>query len=291
MLNLPWEAEKSEENMMKKTMMAVAALSAAVAFASDIVSSDIVGYMSKDVNYKNNLGASPFLQIGLGEGEGFKLENIKPTFDTDWESGDLQAKTLKANGKINETYFYLTDADAAEIDGGTAGWFNEDMDTRISGDDELVFNEGEGFILYTELQEAGDVSVTYSGAVATDKITYQVGYKNNMQGNVTPVTLQLKDIVVGDVLDKDNNPTISGSYESGDIQAKTWKANGKIDETYFYLTAADAAEIDEGPAGWFNEDMDTRMAGDDKVEFAAGDGFVIYTELSDGAYVQIPSAL
>ena len=33
MLNLPWEAEKSEEKMMKKTMMAVAALSATVAMA------------------------------------------------------------------------------------------------------------------------------------------------------------------------------------------------------------------------------------------------------------------
>ena len=61
---------------MKKTMMAVVALSATVAMAADIVSSDVVGYANSNLRY-GSIGLVPqFVGIST-EGGALDLQDIK----------------------------------------------------------------------------------------------------------------------------------------------------------------------------------------------------------------------
>ena len=276
---------------MKKLMFA-AALAGAMTGLCDVSSANVVGYITKTINYKNNLGASPMLQIGAEVGKSISINAIKPIVgkDTDLAGGDVQLKTLKANGKINDTYGFYTAEQAFEIDGiEEDGWFLDD-EIRATGDDEVIFNEGEGFILYTELDD-GVVSFTFAGEVAKGVTTYQVGYKNNLQGNVTAVKIDMNQVKVGDQLDALNNPIVTDDLAGGDIQIKTWKANGKINDTFAFYPAEQAFEIDGiKEDGWFLDD-EIRCVEDNKVEFKSGEGFVVYSEREDGAYVQLPSAL
>ena len=274
-----------------KKLMFVAAVAAAMTGVCEVSSQNVVGYVTKTINYKNNLGASPMLQIGAKVGKSISINAIKPVVaeGNELAGGDVQLKTLKANGTINKTYGFYPAAEAYWMDGiEEDGWFLDD-EIRTVGDDEVIFDEGDGFILYTEMED-GVVSFTFAGEVANGATTYQIGYKNNLQGNVTAVKIDMNQVKVGDELDTLNNPVVSENLAGGDIQIKTWKANGTIGKTYGFYPAAEAKWMDDiEEDGWFLDD-EIRCVDEDKVEFNPGDGFVVYTEL-DEAYVQLPSAL
>ena len=192
MLNLLWEAEKSEENMMKKTMMAVAALSAAAAFA-DIVSSEVVGYTSKDLTKgtgKLSMVAGTFSGIGT---DGFQMNGNMTVAGVKGGTDALSSDTLLlwdptlAGGAGGYTTYYYYD------DGEEAGWCDPE-DAYV--EDNLPNGFASGTAFWFKAYDGADKDITFSGAVeGADYVVPALsgGTQLSMVANAYPVALQLND--------------------------------------------------------------------------------------------------
>ena len=253
---------------------------------SDVVSSDVVGYTVK------NQAEGAYSKVVCFDGlavDSVDIQQIVPTVPDGEElySGAFQIMTLTAGTATDATYLYLTAEDAEGVDGvATAGWFNMDMDTRMSGDDAVLFAPGEGFLVVSDFDGA---TVTFSGKVAQGDTIIQLGAGANFCGNNALASLDIQGIAVGTECDAEGNiSTPVDDLYSGAFQIMTLTPGTATDATYLYLTAEDAEGVDgDATAGWFNMDMDTRMSGDDAVAFASGEGFLVISDF-DEAYVKIP---
>ena len=139
---------------MKKLMIAAsAALFATVSFA-ELASANVVGYVQKE-----QLDGA-FSRIACFDGvatEAMDIQEIVPAFPEGEElySGGVQIMTLTAGTATDATYIYMTAEDAAGVDGvAKAGWFNDGMDTRMSGENAVDFESGEGFLVITDFDVA-----------------------------------------------------------------------------------------------------------------------------------------
>ena len=197
MLNLLWEAEKSEENMMKKTMMAVAALGATVAFADGIVSSEVVGYTSKDLTKgtgKLSMVAGTFNGVGT---DGFQMNgNMTIAGIKGGTAGAIDSDTLlmwdptKAGGAGGYTTFYYYD------DGEEAGWCDPATDDYVEKSAAYADGFPAGSAFWFKAIDGADKDITFSGAVeGADYIEPALsdGKQLSMIASAYPVALQLND--------------------------------------------------------------------------------------------------
>ena len=99
----------------------------------------------------------------------------------------------------------------------------------------------------------------------------------------------MQSITVGSDCDESGNLSwTSEEAYTGCFTIMTLTSDTATDKNYFWFTAADAEAVDGiAEAGWFNEDMDTRMTGDNAVSFDAGEGFLLISDF-DTAYAKIP---
>ena len=202
-------------------------------------------------------------------------------------SGAFTLMTLTSGTETDKNYFYLTAEDAYKVDGiEKEGWFNEDMDTRMSGDNAVTFTPGQGFLIISDLDNS---RITFTGKVAKGDTIIKLSSGANFCGNNALTKLDIQSIEVG--TDCDENGVLSFTTEqlyTGAFTLMTLTSGTETDKNYFYLTAEDAYKVDGiEKEGWFNEDMDMRMSGDNAVVFDSGDGFLVVSDF-DVAYVKIP---
>ena len=271
---------------MNRLMIAgIAGLCAAVSFGLE--SANIVGYVQKE-----QLDGA-FSRIACFDGvatDVMDIQQIVPKFPDGEEmySGGVQIMTLTDSTETEFTYIYMTAADAKEVDGiEKAGWFNDGMDTRLSGDNAVAFDPGEGFLVISDI---ADTTVTFSGEVAQGDTISEIAAGANFCGNNALKPLDIQAIEIGTICSETGviSTPVDDLY-SGAFQIMTLTPSTETDATYLYLTAADAKEVDGiEKAGWFNDGMDTRMTGEENgVEFSSGEGFLVISDF-DTAYIKIP---
>jgi hypothetical protein len=265
-LNLPWEAEKSEENMMKKTMMAVAALSAAVAFADGIVSSDIVGYTSKDLTKgagKLSMVAGSFNGIttdGFQMNGNMVVENVKGSDYSGTSDQLLLWDPTKAGGAGGYTTFYYYD------DGTEAGWCDPATDDYVEKSAAYANGFPAGSAFWFKAVDGADKDITFSGAIEdADYIEPPLseGTQLSMVADAYPVPLKLNETSCVKFIG-----IVGSDYSGTSDQLLLWdptKAGGAGGYTTFYY-------YDDGTeAGWCDP------ATDDYVENTYPAGFPVGT--------------
>ena len=255
-------------------------------FSASAVESDIVGYQNKGQQ------AGAFSRIVCFDGiasEAMNIQDIIPNVPAGEElySGAFGIMTLTDDTATDKTYFYVTAEDAEEVDGvAMAGWFDENMSKRLSGDDAVTFAPGEGFLV---LSDFDDVTVTFAGKVAKGDTIVQIAAGANFCGNNALQPLDIQSIAIGTECDAAGNiSTPAEDLYSGAFGIMTLTDDTATDKTYFYVTAEDAKEVDGvAMAGWFDENMSERLTEANAVTFEAGEGFLILSDF-DEAYVKIP---
>ena len=244
---------------MKKLMIAVAALSTAVAFAdTGIVSSDIVGYSTKTVttkNYQEMVGAS-FNSVGA---EALNIQDITLVGDTadggcwiKWWNPSTRSYSDKAV-YANPLCDPLTDED---LDYG--GWGDELNWYPV----EKTFAPGEGF-WFSPAQNG--VGITTAGAVEKSVNPYvgrTVTTKNQqiMVINSFPTTLDIQDIV----LDEDT--------EDGTAWIKWWNSSTRTysDKAVYANPLCDPETDDDLDYGGWGDELNWYPV---EKTFGVGDGF------------------
>lgn len=213
--------------------------------------------------------------------EAMPIAEIKPQGE-DIYSGAFQIMTLTPGTGTDKIYMYLTADDAEGVDGiAEPGWFNDQMDTRLVGDESVTFEPGEGFIVLSEIPG----TVTFAGEVAKGDTITELAAGANFVGNNALQPLDIENVIVGTQCDEKGSitsPEEDGLY-SGAFQIMTLTPGTGTDKIYMYLLAEDAEGVDGvAEAGWFNDQMDTRLTGDAKVTFPSGEGFLLMNELDFG---------
>ena len=233
-------------------------------------SANVVGYASPSLGGNANLAGAPFDMVG---DEGMDIQNIKPDGD-DMYGGAVTLKLLQSDLTDLAEYSYLP---ADESPDGLAGWYDENFENRIV----KTFDPGEGFILVNGLENGKS---TYSGQVMVGKPTWEVAPNANLAGNITPIDLDIQDIIVGSGVDAEGNVAdTEGTMYGGVFTLKLLNSDLTDLAEYSYLPAD---ESPDGLAGWYDENFENRI----DETFEAGKGFIVVCGL-DAGFVQIPAAL
>lgn len=249
--------------MMKKTMMAVAALSATVAMA-DIVSSDIVGYTSKDLTKgagKLSMVAATFGGIGT---DGFQMngnmvvENVKGSDYSGTSDQLLLWDPTMAGGAGGYKTFYYYD------DGVEAGWTDVATESYVETSYPDGFPAGSAF--WFRAVDGADKGITFSGAIEdADYIEPPLsdGTQLSMVADAYPVPLKLNDVTCVKF-----TGVVGSDYSGTSDQLLLWDptmAGGAGGYKTFYY-------YDDGSeAGW------TDVATETYVEQVYPDGFPVGT--------------
>ena len=274
MPNRPWEVEEARKKM-KKTMLAISALSAAVAFqasADGIVSSSVVGY-NKDTPAVGDVVYRVFSFEGLsGSSATFKLGQIGVGESGFAYYNNDYIATVDEYGAQNQYYTWDPFAN-----GGEGGWFECDEIQMIDSEapaDNVVLPLNRAIFICS----AYGAELTYSGAVmAGDTALYAEGGDLTFTGNFTPAPITLGDIVVGGE---------NFAYYNNDYIA-TIDAYGAQDQYYTWDPFANGGE-----GGWFECDeiqtVDSEAPAE-SVVFPANQAFIFCTAY--GVTLNIPSPL
>ena len=274
--------------MMKKTMMAVAALSAAVAFASDIVSSDIVGYQNKTVNseavggYTWTLATMPSVGVEL---DALTLSSWKITPP----AGGLVSEysvlltVFDTAGQIDNSYVYLDEVQGTMF-GVEPGWYTFDSVALWAPESaaDVVIPFGEGVQIGSDC----GATVTFAGEVVNTAKSFDINGEAaggfTWTGNCTPVDLTLADFAI--------TPPAGGLVSEYSVLLTTFDTAGQIDNSYVYLDEVQGNMFGVEP-GWYTFDSvalwTPESAGDVVIE--AGEMFQIGSDC--GAVITVPSAL
>ena len=234
---------------MKKVMFGLAAAAAIAAFG--IESANTVGYQIKNARAKNVVLISTFYSIGT---QAIDINSIVPVGeDVDGEGG-VDIQILDASNKTTASYFWLTEDGWGVEDGD--GWYADDMETRLTGENAVTLPVGTGFLF----QSPNAIQLQIAGEVKTDALAITARAKNVMLGNPLPIDLDLNDI------------TLSGDVDGeGGVDIQVLDASNKTTASYFWLTE-DGWGVEDGD-GWYADDMETKIQ-DGDVTFAPGDGFL-----------------
>lgn len=270
---------------MKKVLFAAALAATFGIFADGIESSNIVGYTQKE--QMSGAYSKCVCFDGIGTSAAMDIQNIIPQMPEGEElySGCFQIMTLTDATETEATYMYLTAEDAELADGvAAAGWFTDDFATRLTGDNAVVFEPGEGFLVISDLDDA---TITFAGQVGDADTITPLHAGANFCGNNALAALDIQDVEVGTICTEGVISNDEDLY-SGAFQIMTLTSSTETEATYMYLTAEDA-EIADGDAtpGWFTDDFATRLTGDNSVAFALGEGFLVMTDF-DEAFVKVP---
>lgn len=245
--------------MNKKTMLAISALCATVAIqakATDtLVSSDVVGYQTKETVSGFNFFTPTFKQVGT-VGKTFNINDVvlDPSTATSW--GD-NIQILDEGGSTVSTYYWVGAGELVE----TACW-TEDFGTAV----DIDFTSGMSFIIDTQVP----VKVTVAGEVLKGNITATTVAGFNFIGNSSPSPLDIQSIT----LSGDNTTSWGDNIQILD-------EGGSTISTYYWVAAGELVEN----ACW-TEDFGTAV----EYSIDAGLGFILDTQNSD-VDVTIPMAL
>ena len=245
---------------MKKLMFAAAAaLCATVGFAEGgIASANIVGYLTRELASGFSMHAPTFVDVG-GKVVNMPIQKMVPV-NADGETvggGVFQLQTKKANGFVDEQFYYLFEDDVGEDLGD--GWYNADGETLAT----RTFAPGEAF-LFTSSLTGG--TLTFAGEVLFDAMELDLNNGFTALGNLRPAAINIQNIIPVNA----DGETVGG----GVFQLQTKKANGFVDEQFYYLFEDDVGE-DLGD-GWYNADGETLATR----TFAPGEGFLFTSSLT-----------
>ena len=137
-------------------MAALVALTGA-AFADGVESRNIVGFT------QNVLGETANSQIVCFEGIGatgeIDIQSIIPVVPADadpLEAWQASIMVLTPGMETFATYIYFPAADSPD---GEAGWFLDDGETRLTGEDAVTFDPGVGFFVINDYGEGAMVKL------------------------------------------------------------------------------------------------------------------------------------
>ena len=235
--------------MNKKTMLAISALCAAVAFQakSDIVSSDVVGYQTVDVPTGSSMRTATFKAIS-GD---YKISDIG--VEGAGGVGNEYGQLINEDGTWGNTYYYLVEAEMFVPD----GWYKDSTgDEPVTDDD--VLKMGQAFIFTSD----SDITFTYAGQVVKQP-TYNVPAGSSIVGNPSPVAVKFSDI------------TVEGAGGVGNEYGQLINEDGSWGNTYYYLVEAEMFV----PDGWYKDSTGDEAVSDEDC-LAPADA-MIFTSDSD----------
>ena len=246
--------------MNTKTMFAISALCAAVAFG-DVVSSDVVGYAATATGSTGckAIGVSFAAVSGTMDLQDVKVTGYEGAFE-----GDVYMQTLDAYGRTLDTYTWVDVPKDEEDPDSVAfyGWY--DGDDLIDG---VQVTPGKGFWVASDSSEYG---IQSAGKVIKTGASTTLGSSGcTMVANPLPVSIDLQDISVGGYED---------AFE-GDVYMQTLDAYGRTLDTYTWVDVPKDEEDPDSVAfyGWYD--------GDDLIEdvtIAPGAG--LWTASDSSAY-------
>ena len=128
---------------------------ATVTFAGQVAQGSTISELAAGANYRGNNALISLNLQSIEVGTECSEAGVISTPAEDIYSGAFQIMTLTPDTATDATYIYMTAADAKEVDGvEEAGWFNDGMDTRMSGENAVTFESGEGFLVITDFDVA-----------------------------------------------------------------------------------------------------------------------------------------
>ena len=225
-----------------------------------IESTNIVGYNSNNKTDKQySVVGHGFVTVGAPAGKKvFMLSDIKPA---QWSSSadilqlmsDVNARTL-----ASWAYFSKAEAEANGVGEEYVGWWDSEMQTQYTGDNDIEFDLGAGFKVNGA---AKDVKLQNVGKVNTEATEIDLRGKQYVPlANILP-----RDIRLGDIVG-------IGTESSADIVQELSDVNASTTEMYVYFSAAEATanELTSDYVGWWTSDFTERA---DDVQLNAGDAF------------------
>ena len=234
--------------MTKKTMLAVSAVCAAMAFqaTADVESSNIVGYQTQTVVGSGITWAlSTFQQMGKTL-EAQTLASFALPTDAGFSSGDsIVLEIYDESGSLEGDYSFVDEVNAALYGLTFTGWYPlakmqnwEATDADCSNDVVVPFGKG---VIITSGE--ADTSMTFAGQVVDEAKTFNVvGGGITWTGNATPVDLKLGDLAL---------PTDTG-FSSGDsIVLEIYDESGSLEGDYSFVDEVNAALYGLTFTGWY----------------------------------------
>lgn len=244
---------------MKKLMFAMAVAAASVAMA-DGISSDIVGYTSKESSQigKTLMGGS---FISIGAKDSFKLTDlvvVVPEGQTC--SGDFVLQTLTTDGRTKDMYAWYQDKKHGGTKGGVAGWYDLGGTTQFVGDNDVEFEAGTCF-----WTQGGGFTLQSAGAVLTEtvKVTTSVLGKT-LVGNPYPMAINLADLYV---------EVSEGQTCSGDFVFQTLTTDGRTKDMYAWYQDKKHGGAKGGVAGWYDLGGTELITKETGIILGAGEGY------------------
>ena len=199
-----------------------------------------------------------------------------------WASASVCVNTFDSAGQISGAYYYLDDVQASmfSVD---AGWYTADSVDGWAPESasDVIIPYGEGVQIGSDC----GATVTFAGQVAGER-SFEINDQDEggftWTGNVSPVTLELKDFAI--------TPPEGGLWASASVCVNTFDSAGQISGAYYYLDDVQASMFSVD-AGWYTADSvdgwAPESAGDVQIE--AGEMFQIGSDC--GATITVPSAL
>ena len=218
---------------MKKLMFAAsAALCATVGLA--IESSNIVGYMAKDMASAGYYNYTPMF-VGIG-GKDPAVKDIVPSSKevSDLSGGGIALLVLDTSRKFARTFAWFTEDDFMDVE----GWYEGSEETPT----EYTLGPGESLQVYAPYQ----VTLTYAGQVDQSAYSFtapSAGYY--MVGNQHATKMAVKAIVP--------SSTEVADLSGGGIALLVLDTSRKFAKTFAWFTEDDFMDVD----GWYEGSEET----------------------------------
>jgi len=205
---------------MKKLMFVAVAMAAGMCL-SDIVSNNIVGFQTRDVEGGYTLSTPVFIPVGGGD---YDLANFKLGPDAAGDGTEV-IQVLDTEGLVPATYVWLN-----ENMGMDPGWYDNDTWAPVTA----KIPAGNGFLMSANAAMA----ITTSGEVAGQDtvVTFPAGY--SVLGNCSPVDLDIQKMTLPATAAGDGTEVI-----------QVLDTEGLVPATYVWLNE----NMGQDP-GWYDND-------------------------------------
>lgn len=204
-------------------------------------------------NNSINWVVSTFQQVGKTL-EGQTVSSFQIPDDRNFMGSDSIVLEMYNNTGSCEKRFYFLDKTTAELEEvSKTGWYNADAydvnggftDDDYCGDETIPYGCG---VIITSSERDSDL--TFSGQVVstdTKTISFDLYGNNriNWTGNMTPVSISLKDLAI---------PTNLGFQGSDTIQLEVYGIKGSCERRYYFLDEGTAELEDVSDPGWYDAD-------------------------------------